>query len=107
MRAQLDFNSYFGPGLSKVTAKSGGNGLKSRFFLRRLNFEAAGEFMKRFQFYAGLEIVQTVGNANGTAELSAASAGETPSCITKQVTRPTRSTTRSIRNGEAPLTGRA
>ena len=37
----------------------------------------------------------------------AESAGETPSCITKQVTRPTRSTTRSIRNGEAPLTGRA
>ena len=35
------------------------------------------------------------------------SAGETPSCITKQVTRPIRTTTRSIRNGEAPLTGRA
>jgi AraC-like DNA-binding protein len=37
----------------------------------------------------------------------AESAGETPSCITKQVTRPIRNTSRSIRNGEAPLTGRA
>ena len=31
-------------------------------------------------------------------------AGETPSCITKQVTRPIRA--RSIRNGEAPAAGR-
>jgi AraC-like DNA-binding protein len=36
--------------------------------------------------------------------------GETPSCITKQVTRPVRTRTgaaRSIRNGEAPVAGHA
>jgi AraC-like DNA-binding protein len=35
------------------------------------------------------------------------SAGETPSCITRQVARPIRNGSRSIRKGEAPLTGRA
>ncbi len=35
---------------------------------------------------------------------TAEAGGETPSCITKQVTRPIR--TRSVRNGEAPVAGR-
>jgi hypothetical protein len=78
MRAEIDFNSYFGPSVSKVTAASGGNALKSRLFIRRLNFEMTGEFLKRWTFYAGVEIGQPVANANGTGQLYAARAGETP-----------------------------
>jgi hypothetical protein len=77
-RIQLDFNSYFGPGVGEAPAASGGNAQKARFFLRRMNFEFAGEFMKRVTFYMGLEIGQPISNANGTAQLFAARAGETP-----------------------------
>jgi hypothetical protein len=81
-RIQLDFNSYYGPGVSDVTAASGGNALKPRFFVRRMNLEIAGEFLKRWTFYAGVEIGQPVGNANGTAELYAGKAGEDPTAAT-------------------------
>jgi hypothetical protein len=77
-RVLLDFNSYFGPGVSKVRAESGGNALKSRLFVRRANFEFAGEFMKRWTFYIGLEVNQAIANANGAGQLSSANAGEEP-----------------------------
>ena len=77
-RIQLDFQSFFGPGVSEVPAAAGGNALKSRLFVRRVNFEVADEFLKRWTFYAGLEIGQPVANANGTAQQFAARAGETP-----------------------------
>ena len=63
-----------------------------------------GTFSTRFTELVG---VSPSAYRDRMAAEMAESAGETPSCITKQVTRPTRSTTRSIRNGEAPLTGRA
>jgi len=63
-----------------------------------------GTFSTRFTELVG---VSPSAYRDRMAAEMAESAGETPSCITKQVTRPIRSTTRSIRNGEAPLTGRA
>jgi len=63
-----------------------------------------GTFSTRFTELVG---VSPSAYRDRMAAEMAESAGETPSCITKQVTRPTRSTKRSIRNGEAPLTGRA
>ena len=63
-----------------------------------------GTFSTRFTELVG---VSPSAYRDRMAAEMAASAGETPSCITKQVTRPIRTTTRSIRNGEAPLTGRA
>ena len=63
-----------------------------------------GTFSTRFTELVG---VSPSAYRDRMAAEMAESAGETPSCITKQVTRPIRSTSRSIRNGEAPLTGRA
>ena len=63
-----------------------------------------GTFSTRFTELVG---VSPSAYRDRMAAEMAESAGETPSCITKQVTRPIRTTTRSIRNGEAPLTGRA
>jgi len=63
-----------------------------------------GTFSTRFTELVG---VSPSAYRDRMATEMAESAGETPSCITKQVTRPIRTTTRSIRNGEAPLTGRA
>ena len=45
--------------------------------------------------------------AEEMAQQSPDNAGETPSCITKQVTRPLRTRSgKSVRNGEAPVAGR-
>jgi len=63
-----------------------------------------GTFSTRFTELVG---VSPSAYRDRMAAEMAESAGETPSCITKQVTRPIRATSRSIRNGEAPLTGRA
>ena len=63
-----------------------------------------GTFSTRFTELVG---VSPSAYRDRMAAEMAESAGETPSCITKQVTRPIRNTSRSIRNGEAPLTGRA
>ena len=63
-----------------------------------------GTFSTRFTELVG---VSPSAYRDRMAAAMAESAGETPSCITKQVTRPIRNTSRSIRNGEAPLTGRA
>jgi AraC-like DNA-binding protein len=63
-----------------------------------------GTFSTRFTELVGVS--PSVYRDRMAAEM-ADSAGETPSCITKQVTRPIRVTARSIRNGEAPLTGQA
>ena len=63
-----------------------------------------GTFSTRFTELVG---VSPSAYRDRMAAEMAESAGETPSCITKQVTRPIRNTSTSIRNGEAPLTGRA
>ncbi len=63
-----------------------------------------GTFSTRFTELVG---VSPSAYRDRMAAEMAESAGETPSCITKQVTRPIRNTSRSIRNGEAPPTGRA
>jgi AraC-like DNA-binding protein len=56
-----------------------------------------GTFSTRFSELVGMSPSEyREQNADGTAE--------TPSCITKQVTRPIRA--RSVRNGEAPAAGR-
>ncbi len=79
LRVNLDFNTYFGPGVSSVAAADGGNALKTRFFLRRLEVELGGEFLKKWTFNGGFEITQPLSNTNGKTETSAAKAGADPS----------------------------
>src|SRR5689334_7146493 len=62
LRVNLDFNTYFGPGVSAVAAADGGNALKTRFFLRRLEVELGGEFLKKWTFNGGFEITQPLSN---------------------------------------------
>ncbi len=81
MRAQIDFHSFFGPGLNRVSAVDG-NGLQSRLFVRRLLLELGGEFMKRWTFYGSVELSQTVANPNGRNEISAAAANQQPNADT-------------------------
>ena len=82
LRISLDFNGYFGSGVSQVTAPDGGTGLKPRFYLRRLEPELAGEFLKRWTFNGGFEITQPLSNANGRAESAAAAPGKAPTADT-------------------------
>ena len=78
LRVNLDFNTFFGPGVSKVAAVDGGNALKPRFFLRRLELELGGEFLKKWTFNGGFEISQPITNASGMAETAAGRAGAAP-----------------------------
>src|SRR5262249_22970878 len=78
MRIHMDERSYFGPGVQDVKAADGGNAYTSRLLLRRMVFELGGEVMKRWKFYGARTVGQSVTNANGKAELSAASAGQAP-----------------------------
>ncbi|MEP7122268.1 MAG: porin [Byssovorax sp.] len=78
LRINFDFNTYFGPGVSAVAAVDGGNALKTRFFLRRLEFELGGEFLKKWTFNGGFEITQPISNANGKTETAAGKAGADP-----------------------------
>ncbi|MEO7329734.1 MAG: porin, partial [Minicystis sp.] len=82
LRINLDFNGYFGAGVSQVTAVDGGTALKPRFFLRRLEPELGGEFLKRWTFNGGFEITQPLSNANGKSENSAAGVGKEPTAGT-------------------------
>src|SRR6185503_5833083 len=78
-RLQLDFNSFFGEGVNKVTAPDGGNALKSRLFVKRARFELAGEFLQRFSFHFSIEGGgQPLTNANGKTQTAAGKAGEDP-----------------------------
>ncbi len=81
-RVQIDFNSYFGPGVHDITAADGGNALKTRLFLRRAEFEVGGEMFKRWSFNIGAEVTASLGNATGKAQTSASSAGEDPTAET-------------------------
>src|SRR6185503_10309930 len=78
LRIHIDFTTTFGPNVSKVSAADGGNALKSRLFIRRLEPELGGEFLKRWTFNGGFEVTQPLSNANGKAQQSAAGAGATP-----------------------------
>ncbi|WP_234023065.1 porin [Sorangium cellulosum] len=78
-RLQLDFASSFGSGVSDVKAPDGGNALQPRFFARRARLEFDGEFLKRWSFKLDVDFAgQPLGNANGKAQTSAASAGASP-----------------------------
>ena len=59
--------------------------------------QSLGTFSTRFTELVGMP-------PSAYREQNAGGAAETPSCITKQVTRPIRSG--SVRNGEAPVAGR-
>lgn len=78
-RVHIDYNGFFGPGVTDIKAADGGNALKSRFFVRRMELEMAGQILKRWTFNAGAEIgSQTIGNANGKTENAAGPAGVDP-----------------------------
>jgi hypothetical protein len=83
-RIHFDFNTYAGPGVHDVPATGGGTALKSRFFVRRLRLELAGElFRGRLSFNAGVDFGgQATTNANGRAQQSAAPAGDDPTAAT-------------------------
>jgi Phosphate-selective porin O and P len=82
IRIHLDFTTAFGSGIDKVTVLDGGTTLKSRLFLRRLEPELGGEFLKRWTFNGGFEITQPLANVNGRQELYAATAGQAPTAET-------------------------
>jgi hypothetical protein len=82
LRINLDFNAYFGEGVSSISAADGGTALKPRFFLRRLEPELGGEFLKRWTFNGGFEISQPLSNINGRAEMAAAAPGAVPTAGT-------------------------
>jgi AraC-like DNA-binding protein len=68
-----------------------------------------GTFSTRFTELVGVSpSVYRDQAAEGMSRQPPENAGETPSCITKQVTRPIRrpSAPNSVRNGEAPVAGR-
>lgn len=73
-RAQIDFYSYLGPGVSDTT-------LKPTLFLRRIRPELTGEFLhNHFQWMlAGDWGSTSVDNSKGTNETAAAGPGSTPS----------------------------
>jgi hypothetical protein len=75
---QLDFNSFFGPGVNGKSTAQGGAGLPPRFFLRRLRVGFAGDFLKRWSFSATVDIGTDVDNSDGAAQLYAAPPGQTP-----------------------------
>ncbi|WP_269084092.1 porin [Sorangium cellulosum] len=82
-RLHLDFISSFGSGVSDVEASDGGNALQPRFFARRARLEFDGEFLKRWSFKLDVDFGgQSLGNANGKTESSAAAAGDTPTAET-------------------------
>jgi hypothetical protein len=82
LRVHIDFTNSFGAGVSQVPAVNGGNALKSRLFLRRLEFEIGGEFLKRWTFNGGFEVNQPISNANGGTQTSASRPGEAPTADT-------------------------
>jgi hypothetical protein len=84
--AEFDFNSSFGPGVHPDPAKSSplpadvDQGLKPRLFIRRARIGFDAELLKRWSVTALLEFGgQAVANTSGTAETSAAKAGQVPS----------------------------
>jgi hypothetical protein len=82
LRVHFDFTSTLGSGVGEVGAVDGGNALKSRLFLRRLEVELGGEFLKRWTFNGGFEVTQPITNANGRTETSASKPGEAPTADT-------------------------
>jgi hypothetical protein len=84
LRVHIDFTSSFGVGVSKVAAVDGGNALKARLFLRRLEFELGGEFLKRWTFNGGFEVAQPISNADGRTQSSASRPGEAPTADTSR-----------------------
>jgi hypothetical protein len=82
LRLHIDFTSSFGAGVSKVAAVDGGNALKARLFLRRLELEFGGEFLKRWTFNGGFEVTQPISNANARNENYASKPGEAPTADT-------------------------
>lgn len=78
-RVQVDFNSYFGEGVSKVLAPDGGNALKNRLFMRRARLELGGEFFQSISFHMSIEAGgQPLSNANGKAQTAAAGVDKDP-----------------------------
>ncbi|MBL8741349.1 MAG: hypothetical protein JNK04_09650, partial [Myxococcales bacterium] len=74
----LDFHAFAGPGVDELPTSKGGSALVPRFFVRRLRFGIAGDFLKRWSFAAAFDVAQQVNNPNGTDETSAAPPGVDP-----------------------------
>jgi phosphate-selective porin len=75
-RAQIDFYSFFGPGVPDTT-------LKSTLLLRRIRPELSGEVFERVSFQISGDFGSTgVTDFDGTNELRAAEPGERPTALT-------------------------
>ena len=81
---ELDFNSFFGSGVNSKSTAAGGSGLNPRFFVRRLRVGFDGDFLKRWSFAAYVDFGPSTDNADGTAELYAGPAGQTPTGSTSR-----------------------
>jgi len=80
---QLDFQSFFGDGVSSTPVVAGGAGMPPRFLVRRLRLGLGGDFLKRWSFLATFDVGNgTLSNENGTEESFAAPAGQDPSAAT-------------------------
>lgn len=74
-RAQIDFYSFFGPGVADTA-------LKSTLLLRRIRPELSGELFKRVAFQISGDFGATgVTDFDGTSELRAAEPGERPTAL--------------------------
>ncbi len=83
MRINTDLSSFFGPGVDDVAAPDGGNGLKTKIFLRRVRLELAGDFTKYLNWMLSVEWgQQPLTNTNGKTETAAGSAGGAPDATT-------------------------
>jgi phosphate-selective porin OprO and OprP len=82
-RMHWDITAFAGPGVSDLKAPDGGTALSTRLFARRLRFELAGTFFKRFDFLMGVDFGgQPLSNANGKTETAAGPAGSDPTADT-------------------------
>ena len=75
-RMQIDFFSFFGPGVPETT-------LKPTLFLRRVRPEFTGEFLGRWRFMLAGDFGATaIDNPRATNETSAAAPGVAPTAVT-------------------------
>jgi hypothetical protein len=91
--AEADLNTSFGPGVKPDPTKSTAlppdvaSGLKPRLYIRRARIGFDAELLRRWSVSAILEFGgQAIGNAAGTAETSAATAGNAPTATSGRYT---------------------
>ncbi len=83
-RMYLDFGTTAGPSVPEIAGSDGGSALGSKFSVRRLRLELAGDlFQARVSFLASVDLGgQSITNVNGKAQNYASKVGEAPTATT-------------------------